>query len=124
MPETTDIKQYPTVKVNVTLNMRKDVYEEFTRLFDAKRQQEWFNWAANDLTKHLLWEGPEILQEWLDYQRESQRKEAKQTETKSEILFTLTGKARRHIEHGDVLSCTYYRKEEDGEDRLEFYLSG
>lgn len=125
MPKTNKVQERPTVKVTVTLDMRKDVYEEFTRLFDATSQQEWFNWATNDLTKHLVWEAPEHLHEWLESQRERQRKEAETKKIKPQILFTLTGEqAREHIENGNILSCTTYTKAEDGEDKVEFYLSG
>jgi hypothetical protein len=113
-------------RITVTVEVDKAKYEQFRKIFDEQSWKDFVNYCVN--SGHLdevLGDNPELMAAFLKAQTERQAREAKQTEVKPEILFTLTGEqARRHIEDGDTLSATVYTKEEDGEDRIEFYLTG
>lgn len=113
-----------TVQLTVTLEVDKATYEEFKSRFDETSFREVAASVMDD-TMEQFNDDPAVREYWLDRQAARNQREAKKAEAKPPILFTLTGEqAREHIENGNILSCTTYTKAEDGEDKVEFYLSG
>jgi hypothetical protein len=109
------------VKVPTILEVDKATYEEFRKTYDEISFVDMASSVMVD-TMEQFTDNPGDDTYWLPAQRERERqaKEAKQTEAKPEILFTLKGEqARRLIENRDILSSTHY----PDKDIVEFYLT-
>ena len=68
------------VSFETTIRLSKNTYGDFARVFDDKSRRDFCSWAASSMIKHLMYENPDLLNEWLKWQLKRQARSKKKAD--------------------------------------------